>query len=237
MHANLRQLLSLRDGAPVDALCREHVASCRHCQRELEQLASVTRALRALPDRRPPASAWAAIRARLDQPSSRRRSLRQRLHDWLRGIDRDWDAGSLRQAVFEGVLASGVAVAALACLRLWPLPLETGAPSAQAAMSSTFAQQRHVSAAPPALDQLLSRVHAQEALLARLPAPGGDDPDAAARRQALKDRIALLDHYCLTAKNLTPEVEFAIMLERATLMDQLLDDYDVRQAVPASLRY
>ena len=45
MHANLQQLLSIRDGAPVDAECRAHVAECRYCQRELEQLDQIVRRL------------------------------------------------------------------------------------------------------------------------------------------------------------------------------------------------
>ncbi len=69
MHANLHHLLALRDGAPVDAQWRDHVAGCRHCQRELEQLECITRGLRTLPDQEAPPSAWTEIRARLRRES------------------------------------------------------------------------------------------------------------------------------------------------------------------------
>lgn len=237
MHANLRQLLSLRDGAPVDALCREHVASCRHCQRELEQLQCLTRALRELPPTPAPDSAWAAIRARLhpQETASGASAVGNGASAlaWLRRLLRGREDLGLRQALLEGMLASAVAVLAVVCLRVWSLQPE-GLPRPGAA--GTVAQRPQVSVAVPGYDQLLSRVRAQDAVLARLPAGRADDPRLAAQQQALKDRIALLDHYVLTEKNLSPEDEYAVMLQRVELMDQLLGAYDTPQAIPAGFQ-
>ena len=49
MHARLDHLLSLRDGEPVDASVREHVASCGECAAKLADTATLQARLRALP--------------------------------------------------------------------------------------------------------------------------------------------------------------------------------------------
>lgn len=67
MHARIEQLLSIRDGEPVDALLRTHVADCEQCAAELRHLATRTQALRSLPTFAAPA-VWPAIRASASQP-------------------------------------------------------------------------------------------------------------------------------------------------------------------------
>jgi hypothetical protein len=66
MHARIDELLSLRDGAPVDARVRAHADGCAECAAELARTVALRDRLRALP----PASdsgadAWPAIQARL----------------------------------------------------------------------------------------------------------------------------------------------------------------------------
>lgn len=61
MHATTEQLLTLRDGGPVDAAIAAHAASCGPCRRELAQLAGMRQRLRALPELSPPADAWARL--------------------------------------------------------------------------------------------------------------------------------------------------------------------------------
>ena len=72
MHANLDQLLSLRDGAPIAAEVSTHVQHCPQCSAEAERLARTRDQLRSLPAIDPPTDRWAAIEARIDR--SHRRS-------------------------------------------------------------------------------------------------------------------------------------------------------------------
>lgn len=74
MHARIDQLLSLRDGAPVDAEIRAHVQHCTQCSEEAALLANTRERLRELPTLAPPADAFAHIVARVAAPAPRRRS-------------------------------------------------------------------------------------------------------------------------------------------------------------------
>jgi hypothetical protein len=66
MHARLDQLLSLRDGEPVDAAIAAHVARCPDCGAALAGSAALRDRLRALPAAAADDGAgWAAVQARL----------------------------------------------------------------------------------------------------------------------------------------------------------------------------
>jgi hypothetical protein len=69
MHANVEELLSIRDHAPIAAAAAEHVSNCSHCQRELERLHSLKNELRDLPQYAPPPRVWLAIREDLERPA------------------------------------------------------------------------------------------------------------------------------------------------------------------------
>jgi hypothetical protein len=72
MHADFQDLLTLRDGAPVDALLKQHVGQCADCTRELTQLLALKDGLRQLPVFEPPARAWSAVRDAVHrQPQAR----------------------------------------------------------------------------------------------------------------------------------------------------------------------
>lgn len=73
MHARLDQLLSLRDGAPVDAEVHAHVQQCRVCLAELKRLAQLRERLHALPQIDPPRDFWQDIEARAAATPPRRR--------------------------------------------------------------------------------------------------------------------------------------------------------------------
>jgi hypothetical protein len=75
MHARIDQLLSLRDGAPVDAEIRAHVQYCTRCLEEAALLAKTRERLQALPSFAPPADLFAQISARVAAPAPRRRTL------------------------------------------------------------------------------------------------------------------------------------------------------------------
>ena len=69
MHARIDDLLSLRDGEPVDLAVRSHVESCSECARTKSELETVRRRLAALPAVDPSADGWARLRARIDASS------------------------------------------------------------------------------------------------------------------------------------------------------------------------
>jgi hypothetical protein len=71
MHARLEQLLSLRDGDPVDATIRDHVAGCVACAAELTHLATTREHLLSLPMLDPPNQLWGQISARIGEVGSR----------------------------------------------------------------------------------------------------------------------------------------------------------------------
>jgi hypothetical protein len=71
MHASLDQLLSLRDGAPVDAAVREHAQHCATCLAESVRLAQMRSRLQSLPALNAPSHAWESIEARAGQAPRR----------------------------------------------------------------------------------------------------------------------------------------------------------------------
>ncbi len=71
MHARIDQLLSLRDGAPVDASIRSHVQQCAVCLAESARLAATRERLRALPAIEPPRELWDEIQTRATSPARR----------------------------------------------------------------------------------------------------------------------------------------------------------------------
>ena len=76
MHARLEQLLSLRDGEPIEATIRDHVAACALCARELTHLATTREHLRSLPMLDPPNDLWGKISNRIAQSDSHRGPIR-----------------------------------------------------------------------------------------------------------------------------------------------------------------
>lgn len=76
MHARLDQLLSLRDGEPVERQVAAHVADCAACAAVLAGASTVRDRLRALPvAAADPGDGWGGVRARL---AARERALRRR---------------------------------------------------------------------------------------------------------------------------------------------------------------
>lgn len=70
MHATTEQLLSLRDGLPVDAAVAAHAAGCEDCRRRQRGLERVRDGLRALPELAPPAGLWSAVAAGTTAPQA-----------------------------------------------------------------------------------------------------------------------------------------------------------------------
>jgi hypothetical protein len=76
MHARIDQLLSMRDGEPVDAEVRLHVQHCSQCLAESALVAKTRIRLQELPMLAPPADAWSRIATQAQARPAKRHSLR-----------------------------------------------------------------------------------------------------------------------------------------------------------------
>jgi hypothetical protein len=165
MHARLDELLSLRDGAPVDARVRAHVDGCAGCATELARAGSLREQLHALPAA--PAMAadgWSGVEARL--AASRRRS-----------------AQVARIAPFAAAV-SVVALGLFATLRL----VEPAAPSAERPAPLTVLETE-------SLHDLRVRSQALEALLAAMPErPAVERAGTSVPIESLEAQVQWLDH-------------------------------------------
>lgn len=109
MHARFDQLLSLRDGEPVDSRVATHVADCAECAEALAVASTLRDRLRALPAAAMDGGGWVAVQARL---AARERGLRR------------------RAAVASLATAASVAtLALLAALRFQDSPTQSSAPA------------------------------------------------------------------------------------------------------------
>jgi hypothetical protein len=165
MHARLDELLSLRDGAPVDARVRAHVDACAECAAELARTESLQQGLRALapvPDAA--ADGWAEVRSRLAAARAKR-SLAARVAPYA-------------------AAASVVALALFGALRWAEVPAPTESRPAPLMVLDT-----------EPLDQLRSRSQELEALLAALPErPAVARAGTSVPIESLEAQVQWLDH-------------------------------------------
>ena len=170
MHARLHELLSLRDGEPVEAAVRAHVTGCAECAAALAGTEALRERLRALPPA-PPATAdgWAAVAARVAATRDR--------------------GGRTRRVAPLAAAASVAALALFAVLRWQPAPAPVPAASAPSATQ-----------ARSSLDELRSRSQALEAALSALPArPAVVRAGTALPIESLEAQVQWLDHQLLLA--------------------------------------
>lgn len=165
MHARLDELLSLRDGAPVDARVRAHVDECAGCAAELARAESLQQRLRALsPAPDAVADGWPEVQSRL-------------------AAARATSPIAARVAPYAAA-ASVVALALFAALR-WtdaPAPAESG-PAPLIVLDTG------------SVDQLRSRSQELEALLAALPErPAVARAGTSVPIESLEAQVQWLDH-------------------------------------------
>jgi hypothetical protein len=166
MHPGIRELLTLRDGAPVAARVAEHVKACQQCGAEIVRLKELRAQLRQLPGFAPPQGAWAAIEQTLSNPqpvTTRARGMRAAL------------------------LIAGVLVATLLSALLWQSRQDrpsTNHPSINADFGSVRAQS---------LPSLVARSQRLESLLRGLPRPALEQAATSAAIDELQARIQVLD--------------------------------------------
>jgi hypothetical protein len=194
MHARLDELLSLRDGAPVDARVRAHVDECAQCAAELARTESLQQSLRALPPV-PDAAAdgWAEVQSRLAAARARR-PLPARVAPYA-------------------AAASVVALALFAALRWTEGPAPTEPRSAPLIVLDTGS-----------LDELRSRSQELEAMLAALPErPAVARAGTSVPIESLEAQVQWLDHQ-LTVAGATGQATEAEQLwrDRVEAMNSLV---------------
>jgi hypothetical protein len=165
MHARLDELLSLRDGTPVNARLRAHVDECAACAAELARTATLQQHLRSLPPApEPAADGWAEVRSRLAAARAR---------------------DSLRARIAPFAAAASVVTLALFAALRWtdvPPPEQTGS----APLIVLEAES---------LDQLRSRSRELEALLSALPErPAVARAGTSVPIESLEAQVQWLDH-------------------------------------------
>jgi hypothetical protein len=226
MHPSTEDLLSVRDGEPVDAEVRAAIAGDVAQSREVERLRSARHALRSLPDVAPPDGVWEQIVA--SERETRPRSARWR-----------------KYAASAGIAA---AVAALAIFVIGSPPRPAGRPALPAAVpadgglttsterfpstvvgadtpfdpDAPFLGGRVVPASYPALLQESARL---DRALRRLPYQRPMmSAETATTIAGLEDRIALIDEQITygNARGVPQPQRVALWGERVDLMNALV---------------
>ncbi|MFU8819942.1 MAG: anti-sigma factor family protein [Gammaproteobacteria bacterium] len=199
MHATTEQLLSLRDGQPVDAASAAHVAGCAQCRRRLDALSRMRAQLRGLPELAPPGDLWRMVAVHAVARTRRPR--------------RQWTQ-------FAGLAAGlvlGVALLVNLAPRTGEAPLRG---TTTDLVASTPAPASSVNGVTRA--ELLETSRRLEAALRALPAaPRVTRASTALTIAELQDRIYEVD-LVLSDPRLDPARERALWQQRVTLMDTLM---------------
>jgi hypothetical protein len=197
MHATVHQLLSLRDGEPVDADAARHVEHCTSCTSELARLGRVRQRMQSLAPIEPPALAWEQIAARLHAAETPRRS----------------------RMPWAFAAAAVVAVVSGLLFRQFSAPIE----EQSAAQLKREGRQDPVAASP--LDQLVAQSQELDQMLQYLPGrPAVERVAMAATIDTIEERVQWLDQQLSyahdTGLNDTQATE--LWRERVDLMDSLV---------------
>lgn len=169
MHARIDQLLSLRDGEPVDADVARHVNQCPECAARLARAADLADRLRRLPAA-PLHGGWEGVRERLARREQRRERGRR-----------------------QARVVAGSAVAAM-LIMLGSRFIEPG-PVVADGPAQSLAAPGAVPGARASLEELKGRSRELEQLLAVMPArPAVGRADTSVPIDSLEARVQWLDH-------------------------------------------
>ena len=226
MHANIEQLLEMRDGAPVDSAAIRHVELCDSCSRQFKQLHRNRQALLDLPQLAPSPQVFALLSERL---VSERRAYAPRRR-----------AQPLQWAVAASVVAA---------LALWMVPQSMDRQAIdkaltqvaqEARVASPVARTTPIVAAVDTVkrDELLQRSAALEAVAEQLALLGKAEPSSSADEalSALHTQLALVD-YNLSAAQLDqylPTELNALLTRRVSTLENIVG---VQRAELASQGY
>ena len=195
MHADIEQLLSLRDGAAVAEDTRRHVAVCRQCADELDRLTVLRRQLEELPPIEPRQTLWQGVANRVMEPP---------------------------RAAFPW--GQAIAIAA-SCVLAITLVMRSQVPepgSADAVVGDRFAEI--VPSAPAAASggDYVAQSRQLEATLRAMPAaPRVTRASTAGTIADLEDRIAMID-LKLSYPGLSPQGRQSLWQQRVRLMRTLV---------------
>lgn len=204
MRARTEDLLTIRDGEPIDAELRAALAADPENAREIERLAQVAEQLRRLPTLDPPAGVWERIEAET-APLESRRSARP-----------VW-------AAVAAVAAVAVAALLVAPWRASDRP-DTAATAGSGARPAPLATE---SAADPSVEyrQLVAESVRLELLLSELEgSPRLMNAGTARTIADLEDHIAIVDEQLAyaEARGADPLYRQALWRERVDVMNALL---------------
>ena len=197
MHARIEQLLSLRDGEPVDAAVHSHVAACAQCSNSLAGLARMREQLQTLPEPRSSADDWLAVQ----------RSVAQR-------------ATATRRLEWATRAALAASVAALAIATVWRLH----DPVRELAAHRASPPDVEVALAADRLSQLRSQSQALEELLAELPRQSAvERAGTALPIDMIEAQVQWVDHQILVSGDeLQPAATEQLWRERVEAMNSLV---------------
>jgi hypothetical protein len=208
MHARIDQLLSLRDGDPVDVQVRIHVQQCTQCLAEAAQLAKTRVRLRDLPTFDPPADMFEAIATRAAQRPTQRYS---------------WSLAAAAAAIIVSV----VTLVAVRDARYGPLVADQSKTIVGTPVHTT----------EPDVEQLIAQSRELDELLQYLPErPHVERVSLAATVDSIEERIQVLDWQLAYGSDAGLDRRQARRLwsERVELMDSLVK---VRYAESAPMAF
>ncbi|HEY6640598.1 hypothetical protein [Povalibacter sp.] len=209
MHATVHQLLSLRDGEPVDAEAARHVERCAVCTAELARLGRVQQGMQSLAPLEPPDRAWQQVAERLQVATSSRKTR----------VPRAFAAAAV-VVVVSGLL-----------FRQLDAPIDE-LPSAQIERDSA---EEVLSLSP--LDQLVAQSQELDQMLQYLPErPAVERVALAVTIDTIEERVQWLDQQLSYAHDtgLNDAQATQLWRERVDLMDSLVK---VRYAEGAPLSF
>jgi hypothetical protein len=208
MHARIDQLLSLRDGDPVDVQVRVHVQQCTQCLAEAARLAKARVHLQELPTFDPPSGMFEAIAARAALRPTRRYS---------------WSLAAAAAAIVVSVIT----LVAVRDARHGPVIAEQPKTSVGTPVQTN----------EPDLDQLIAQSRELDELLEYLPErPQVERVSLAATVDSIEERIQVLDWQLAYGSDAGLDQRQARRLwsERVELMDSLVK---VRYAESAPMAF
>lgn len=204
MHAHTEQLLSLRDGDPIDAQVARHIVDCPSCLLELDGLKQMQGRLRSLAACQAPPEAWKNIRANVEQRSAGRAQRR---------------LAPIAMAAGLGVLVSLLALRFIGSGQLHETPRAT----LHEQSVPTVVETPPLSAAT--VEQLVEQSRQLEYVLRNLPDPPRVERVAlAATTDIIEQRIQWLDFQLSfePEAQLSQEQTRRLWHERVDLMDSLV---------------
>lgn len=204
MHAHTQQLLSLRDGEPVDAQAARHVAECPSCLQALERLRHMQSQLRSLPVRQAPAGTWHSIQADLEYRTGRKVAVWQRVR-------------------FAAAAAGCIGLALMAALR-FAGGEQHKTPHAGVNAEPVPALVETPPLPPATVEQLVAQSRQLEDVLRNLPERRVERVVLAATTDILEQRIQWLDFQLSFEPEaaLSQEQARRLWRERVDLMDSLV---------------